>query len=94
MVQDVPIGSMLIQSEAKSGEPLLYSLALPPLLKASKTAADATVLLLDSQIGTGAAALMAIRVLLDHGVLEENIIVLVFLVSKKGGLSSICSAFP
>jgi uridine kinase len=34
---------------------------------------DYRVILMDSIVATGAAALMAVRVLLDHDVAEENI---------------------
>lgn len=53
-----------------------------------------TVLVLDSQIGTGAAALMACRILLDHGVKEENIILVCYLVSSQGGVNALYRAFP
>ncbi|BEJ15613.1 hypothetical protein CspHIS471_0502180 [Cutaneotrichosporon sp. HIS471] len=82
VIRDVPLGSMLIQSEPKSGEPLLLNLKLPLSLHSREKAGSMQVLLLDSQMGTGAAALMAIRVLLDHGVPESNITFLTFLVSR------------
>jgi uridine kinase len=47
-----------------------------------------------AQIGTGAAALMAIRVLLDHGVAEEHIIFVTFLGVPRGGMAVIQKAFP
>jgi hypothetical protein len=37
---------------------------------------------------------MAIRVLLDHGVEEANIILCVFLLPRKGGVHSILQSFP
>lgn len=46
------------------------------------------------QIGTGASALMAIRILLDHGVQENRIIFACFLVAKNGGVKVIQQAFP
>ncbi|GAA5904739.1 hypothetical protein JCM8208_001340 [Rhodotorula glutinis] len=95
VVEDVPVGSVLVQSDAQSGEPLLYQVALPQCLAASReSAAKSFVLLLDSQIGTGAAALMAVRILLDHGVLEEHIIVSTILVSRVGGIWALKRAFP
>lgn len=94
VVRDVPVGSVLIQSDAKTGEPLLYQVALPEVLTTSfESAAKSTVLLLDSQIGTGAAALMAVRILLDHGVKEENIVFCCILVSKVGGVWALKRAF-
>ncbi|BGP49578.1 Uridine kinase [Rhodotorula kratochvilovae] len=95
VVQDVPVGSVLIQSDAATGEPLLYQVALPQSLTASaESAAKSYVLLLDSQIGTGAAALMAVRILLDHGVQEDHIIVSTILVSRVGGVWALKRAFP
>ncbi|GAA5983439.1 hypothetical protein JCM11641_007849 [Rhodosporidiobolus odoratus] len=95
VVRDVPVGSVLIQSDAQTGEPHLYHLSLPACLTASQeSAAKSTVLLLDSQVGTGAAALMAVRVLLDHGVKEENIIICCILVAKVGGVWALKRAFP
>jgi uridine kinase len=46
------------------------------------------------EIGTGAAALMAIRVLLDHGVLEDHIVFVTFLGVTRGGMVVIRKAFP
>lgn len=37
---------------------------------------------------------MAIRVLLDHGVREDHIIFVTFLVAKKGGVCTLRRAFP
>lgn len=94
VVQDVPVGSVLIQSDKTTGEPLLYQVALPQCLTASaESAAQSYVLLLDSQIGTGAAALMAVRILLDHGVREDHIIVSTILVSRVGGVWALKRAF-
>ncbi|GAA5933468.1 uridine kinase family protein [Sporobolomyces koalae] len=95
VVRDIPLGSVLIQSDAKTGEPFLYSINLPECLTTSAQAAsEAHVLLLDSQIGTGAAALMAVRICLDHGVKEENIILCCILVSSVGGVWALKRAFP
>ncbi|GAA6021657.1 hypothetical protein JCM10207_008103 [Rhodosporidiobolus poonsookiae] len=95
VVRDVPVGSVLIQSDNATGEPHLYHLQLPACLTAGRdSAAKSTVLLLDSQIGTGAAALMAVRILLDHGVREENIIICCILVAKVGGVWALKRAFP
>ena len=47
-------------------------------------------MLMDATVATGAAAMMAIRVLLDHDVAEENIILLSMLMGDSGNrLSSI-----
>lgn len=46
------------------------------------------------KIGTAAAAFMAIRVLLDHGVQENHIIFAAFLIARTGGISILRKAFP
>ena len=46
------------------------------------------------QIATGASALMAIRVLVDHGVRPDHIIFAAFIVARNGGITTIQQAFP
>lgn len=94
MIQDISIGSLLIQSEDSTGEPLLLHLMLPTCIRQRHLAARSFVFLLDAQIGTGAAAFMAIRVLLDHGVQQENIIFVTFVVAAAGGVRVLQRAFP
>ncbi|EIM91258.1 armadillo/beta-catenin/plakoglobin [Stereum hirsutum FP-91666 SS1] len=94
VVNDVPIGSLLVQSDSKTGEPLLLHIMLPACIRERHQAVNTWVCLLDAQIGTGAAAFMAIRVLLDHGVPAWHIIFVTFLVSRAGGISSLRTAFP
>ncbi|ORZ16265.1 uridine kinase [Absidia repens] len=84
---DVTIGKLLIQTDPSTGEPQLHYCKLPQDVNKYH------VLLMDATIGTGAAGLMAIRVLLDHDVSEENIIFLTFL-SAPVGLNVIKKAFP
>ena len=48
---------------------------------------------MDATVATGAAAMMAIRVLLDHDVAEDNIL-LVSLLMAQSGVHSIAYAFP
>ena len=50
VIRDVQIGAMLIQSDPKTGEPLLLSSDLPQCIKQSKTSGSVRVLLLDSQV--------------------------------------------
>lgn len=47
---DLPIGSMLIQSEASTGEPLLLHLQLPICIRERHLAQNAWVFLLDAQV--------------------------------------------
>lgn len=85
-------GSLLIQSSDEDGEPQLYDVSLPDNLRKRSSAESAHVILLDAQIGTGAAAFMAIRVLLDHGVPETNIVFVSILASAKGGIWALSRA--
>ena len=45
---------------------------------------DIKVILMDATVATGAAAMMAIRVLLDHEVKEEDIILVSLLMAESG----------
>lgn len=56
VIRDVALGALLIQSDPHSGEPLLLNCTLPASLRSQESAARTQVLLLDSQMGTGAAA--------------------------------------
>ncbi|CAF0938138.1 unnamed protein product [Didymodactylos carnosus] len=76
--KDVKIGKILIQTNQLTGEPELHYLRLP------RDISDSYVFILDATVATGAAAMMAIRVLLDHNVDEEKIALLSLLVSKQG----------
>jgi uridine kinase len=85
--KDIRIGKILIQTNEQTGEPELYYLRLPKDIK------DYRVILMDATVATGAAAMMAIRVLLDHDVVEDNIM-LVSLLMAESGVHSIAYAFP
>ncbi|KAF7661096.1 hypothetical protein LDENG_00269940 [Lucifuga dentata] len=85
--KDVRIGKILIQTNLDSGEPELHYLRLP------KDISEDHVILMDSMVSTGAAAMMAVRVLLDHEVQEEKI-VLVSLLMAELGVHSVAYAFP
>ena len=56
--KDATIGKILIQTNEKTREPELHFLRLPQNID------DCHVILMDATIATGAAALMAIRILL------------------------------
>ncbi|KAI0264485.1 armadillo/beta-catenin/plakoglobin [Gloeopeniophorella convolvens] len=94
VINDVPIGSLLVQSDSKSGEPLLFQVRLPECIRERHRAENTWVFLLDAQIGTGAAGFMAIRVLLDHGVKPDHIIFVTFLVARTGGIAHLRRTFP
>lgn len=85
--KDIRIGKILIQTNLNTGEPELYYLRLP------KDIRDYKVILMDATVATGAAAMMAIRVLLDHEVPEENIFI-VSLLMAESGVHTIAYAFP
>lgn len=85
--KDIRIGKILIQTNFQTGEPELYYLRLPKDIK------DYKVILMDATVATGAAAMMAIRVLLDHDVAESNIIIVSLLMAQLG-VHSIAYAFP
>ena len=48
---------------------------------------------MDAGIASGSAGLMAIRVLLDHDVPEEKIVLIVYIAAPQG-LHAITNAFP
>ncbi|KAL2853449.1 uridine kinase family-domain-containing protein [Aspergillus pseudoustus] len=68
-IPDCITGRVLIQTNERNEEPELHYLKLPPGIEQ-----HSTVMLLDSQMSSGGAALMAVRVLIDHGVAEEKIV--------------------
>ena len=72
------VGKILIQTSRETGEPELYYLRLPKDIK------DYHVILMDATVATGAAAMMAIRVLLDHDVPEVGLgFCDIFLITKS-----------
>ncbi|VDN02977.1 unnamed protein product [Thelazia callipaeda] len=87
VVKDCKVGKILIQTNERTLEPELFYLRLPKNIHQYK------VLLMDATVATGAAAMMAIRVLLDHDVLEENIVLLSLLMAGTG-VHSLAYAFP
>lgn len=94
VLSDVAIGSLLVQSDANTGEPLLLHVMLPKCLRERHLAVDTWVFLLDAQIVTAASAFMAIRTLLDHGVQQDHIIFVTVLVARTGGVTVLQRAFP
>ncbi|XP_067904392.1 uridine-cytidine kinase-like 1 isoform X6 [Heterodontus francisci] len=85
--KDVTVGKILIQTNHITGEPELHYLRLP------KDISDDHVILMDCTVSTGAAALMAIRVLLDHDVQEDKIFLISLLMAEMG-VHSVAYAFP
>ncbi|CAG5117748.1 unnamed protein product [Candidula unifasciata] len=85
--KDVSVGKILIQTNLQTGEPELHYTRLPKDIK------DHYIFLLDATVATGAAAMMAIRVLLDHDVPEEKIF-LCSLLMAESGVHTVAYAFP
>ncbi|RMZ87852.1 hypothetical protein DV736_g4918, partial [Chaetothyriales sp. CBS 134916] len=87
-IPDCQTSRLLIQSNLRTGEPELHYLKLVPDL-----AEHETVMLLDPQMPSGGAALMAVKVLTDHGVAEDRIVFVTCLAGKRG-LKRLMSVFP
>lgn len=83
---EISIGKLLIQSDSTTGEPQLHFERLPHKLSDK-------IMLFDSQIISGAGAIMAIQVLLDHHVKEQDIILITYL-STEIGIRRIVNVFP
>ncbi|SCU78172.1 LANO_0A02300g1_1 [Lachancea nothofagi CBS 11611] len=86
-VPSMAMGKVLIQSDSHTGEPQLHCEFLPPKIEDYEQ-----VLLVEAQIISGAAVIMAIQVLLDHGVQLGKIKVLVYLATEVG-IRRITNAF-
>jgi len=86
VTKDIRIGKLLIQND-EFGSPCLHYCRIPQSIRKN------FVILMDPTISTGHAAMMAIRVLLDHDFQEENII-LVSLLMANCGAQAISYAFP
>ena len=87
-IPDCLTGRLLIQSNYRSGEPELHYLKLFPDI-----AEHETVMLLDPQMSSGGAALMAVKILVDHGVAEKKIVFVTCLAGRRG-LKRLMSVFP
>lgn len=87
VVKDCTISKILIQTNPETLEPELYYLRLPTDIQKYH------VLLMDTTVATGAAAIMGIRILLEHDVSEENI-TLVSLLMSEVGVNTVAYAFP
>lgn len=83
----IPIGKLLIQSDSLTGEPQLHAERLPTIV------AGAQYFLFDAQIISGAGAIMAIQVLLEHGVTQSDITLISYLLTEIG-VRRIFNVFP
>jgi len=88
VIPDCRTGRILIQSNLRTGEPELHYLELPHDIDRHEA-----VLLLDAQMSSGGSALMAVQVLVDHGV-ELDRIVLATYSAGRMGLYRLTNVFP
>ena len=87
-IPDCMTGRILIQSNNRTGEPELHYLKLPPDI-----AEHDAVLVLDTQMRSGGAALMTAKVLVDHGVRAEKIAFVTYTAGRVG-VNRLCKVFP
>jgi len=87
-IPDCRTGRLLIQSDYSTGEPELHYLRLPDDIHKHES-----VLLLDTQMASGGAALMAVQVLVDHGVALERIVLATYSAGRLG-LHRLMTVFP
>ncbi|KAJ2910656.1 Uridine kinase [Coemansia aciculifera] len=87
VVRTAHYGKILIVGDPATHEPRLHYAKLPPKIEQHQ------VLLMDPTIVSGANAMMAIRICLDHSVSEDSI-VFVSLLATPQGVHAIQTAFP
>ena len=87
-IPDCRTGRLLIQSDYSTGEPELHYLTLPEDIHKHES-----VLLLDTQMASGGAALMAVQVLVDHGVSLDRIVLATYSAGRVG-LHRLTTVFP
>ncbi|KAL7056734.1 hypothetical protein AAHC03_020658 [Spirometra sp. Aus1] len=85
--KDVRLGKILIQTNPETMEPELHYLRLPSDIK------DCYVILMDSTVASGAAAIMAMRILLEHDVPEDHIIFISLIMAVQGA-HSVAYTYP
>lgn len=88
VIPDCKTGRVLIQTNYRTGEPELHYQKLP-----TDIASHDSVLLLDPQMSSGGAALMAVKVLVDHEVPEEKIVFVTYFAGKLG-VNRLLKVFP
>ena len=88
VIPDCRTGRLLIQSNIRTGEPELHYLKLPHDIESHDS-----VLILDPQMSSGGSALMAVQVLVDHGVPQEKIVFVTYFAGRMG-LKRLNKVFP
>lgn len=107
VIPDCRTGRLLIQSNVRTGEPELHYLKLPeyiekhdgvllldPQASVDRSLPHKLFCGIDiSQLSSGGAALMAVQVLVDHGVSEEKIVFVTYFAGRLG-LNRLTKVFP
>ncbi|CAJ2512249.1 Uu.00g052640.m01.CDS01 [Anthostomella pinea] len=88
VIPDCRTGRLLIQSNTRTGEPELHYLKLP-----NDISKHESVLLLDAQMSSGGSALMAVQVLVDHGVPQDRIVFATYSAGRVG-IHRLTKVFP
>jgi len=88
IIPDCRTGRILIQTSHLTGEPELHFFKLSADIHDHQT-----IMLLDPQMASGGAALMAVRVLVDHGVKQCRIVFVTYLAGRLG-LKRLMSVYP
>ncbi|KAJ2898227.1 uncharacterized protein MKZ38_004053 [Zalerion maritima] len=88
VIPDCKTGRVLIQSNLRTGEPELHYIKLPEDIGRHES-----VLLMDCQMSSGGAALMAVQVLADHGVAPGRIVFATYAAGRMG-LHRLTKVFP
>lgn len=88
VIPDCKSGRVLIQSSIRTGEPELHYSRLPKDISNHES-----VLLLDAQMSSGGSALMAVQVLVDHGVAQNRIVFATYSAGRMG-LHRLTAVFP
>ncbi|KAI1499398.1 uridine kinase [Biscogniauxia marginata] len=88
VIPDCRTGRLLIQSNMRTGEPELHYLKLPKDINRHDS-----VLLLDTQMSSGGSALMAVQVLVDHGVPQDRIVFATYSAGRVG-IHRLTKVFP
>ncbi|KAJ9148918.1 Uridine kinase [Pleurostoma richardsiae] len=88
VLPDCRSGRVLIQSNIRTGEPELHYCQLPRDISKHES-----VLLFDAQMSSGGSALMAVQVLVDHGVDIKHIVFATYSAGKMG-LHRLTKVFP
>ncbi|KAL2885651.1 Uridine kinase [Ceratocystis lukuohia] len=88
VMPDCKFGRMLVQSNMSTGEPELHYYKMP-----HDVAQHESVLLIDTQMASGGSALMAVQVLIDHGVDPKRIVFVAYSAGRMG-LRRLSMVFP